>query len=171
MNLIRSLSVLIILWAVVGCMNRECNNDAAFSGMWRLHKIESATEGDGGWMYDSAFDGWNGYILYDGHGYMGVQITPKGYREFDTGRNTDSLDTEGLKELVSFYKSNFVYFANYKISGGTIAHKRLSATNPEDWGSTLVRDFTFRGDTLILAAHEKVWGKNIRLWWIRLKNE
>jgi hypothetical protein len=73
-----------------------------------------------------------------------------------------------LKELAKFYKSNFVYVANYKISNGTIEHNRLSATNPKDWGTVLARDFEFRHDTLILTPHEILWEKKSRLWWVKL---
>jgi len=138
-----------------------------FHGMWRLEKIESFDMHSGTWLYDSAFSGWNGHIIYDGQGHMGVQITPKGYQDFNANKNIDSLSNEDLKELVKFYQSNWVYFANYGITGRTVEHKRLSATNPREWGTVLKRDFEFRQDTLILTAHEIMGGKKSRLWWVK----
>ena len=159
---------LLLLWVSSGCRNNENAAERGFNGMWRLAKIESVDKASGNWTYDSAFAGWNGLIVYDGRGHMGVQITPKGYRDFDADKNIDSLNVEGLKALVKFYKSNWVYFADYKITGSTIEHKRLSATDPKDWGSVLTRDFEFRSDTLILTPRENIGGKKSRLWWIKL---
>lgn len=138
--------------------------------MWKLEKIESLCSETGNWMYDSSFIGWNGYILYDGHGHMGVQITPKGYKDFDTSKNPDNLANEDLIKLVRFYQSNWVYFADYEITGRTIEHKRLSASDPKDWGSVLTRDFEFREDTLLLTAHETIAGKKSRLFWVRKRS-
>lgn len=168
MKLSKLLFGLFMFWTISGCRNNEHSIDNKFYGMWRLDKIESIDKESGNWIYDSTFTGWNGYILYDGNGHMGVQITPKGYKDFDADKNIDNIDIEGLKELVKFYQSNFVYFANYKIINRTIEHKRISATNPKDWGSVLTRDFEFRKDTLILTTHENIWGKKSRLWWVKL---
>lgn len=159
---------LFLLLIIPGCRNNEHSLDNRFHGMWRLVKIESMDKESGKWASDSAFSGWNGFILYDGLGHMAAHITPKGYKDFDVSKNIDSLNTEGLKDLVKFYKSNFVYFANYKINNESIDHNRLSATNPKDWGSVLTRDFEFRNDTLLLTPHEILWGKKSRLWWVKL---
>jgi len=98
---------------------------------------------------------------------MAAEIVPKGYRDFDADRDPDSLNFEGLKQMVAFFRSNFVYFANYRINGKTVEHARVIATNPKDWGSLLKRDFEFRNDTLILTPHEILWGRQSRLRWIR----
>ncbi|MEI7980916.1 MAG: lipocalin-like domain-containing protein [Bacteroidota bacterium] len=162
------LHVLFLFLIFSGCRNDEHNIAYKFDGMWRLYKIETIDKESGNWVYDSTFTGRNGFILYDGCGHMGAQITPNGYKDFDASKNIDSINIEGLKELVKFYKSNFVYFANYKIINGTIEHERLSATNPKDWGSVLKRDFEFRNDTMILTPHEILWKKKARLWWVKL---
>ncbi|HEY5125386.1 MAG TPA: lipocalin-like domain-containing protein [Ignavibacteria bacterium] len=168
MKFSKLLFALFMLLPFSACRNKVQTNESKLSGMWRLDKIESLDNVSGKWIYDSTFTGWTGYIIYDGQGHMGVQITPKGYKEFDADKNTDSLDNKGLKELIKFYKSSWVYFADYKITNNTIEHKRLSATEPKNWGTILTRDFEFRNDTLILTAHEIVGGKKSRLWWIKL---
>lgn len=153
---------------LISCGNKENKIDGKLQGMWKLEKMESIDTNSGKWVYDSSFAGWFGLIIYDGNGHMGVHITPKGYKDFDTDKSIDNMNSEELKELVKFYQSNFVYFANYKISDNTIEHNRLSATNPKDWGTVLKRDFEFRGDTLILTAHEIVFNKKTRLWWVKM---
>jgi len=167
MKFSKLLFALFMLLPFVACGHKEQTNDSKFSGMWRLDKIESLDNVSGKWLYDSTFNGWTGYIIYEGQGHMGVQITSKGYKDFDANKNLDSLNNESLKELVKFYQSNWVYFAEYKITNNTIEHKRLSATEPKNWGTILTRDFEFRNDTLILTAHEIVGGKKSRLWWIK----
>jgi|SRR5260221_8338298 len=159
---------LFILLTTYACKNKQQPNDDKFHGMWKLDKFETFDSVSAKWSDDTTRIGYSGFILYDGKGHMGVHLTPKGYKDFDTNKNIDSLDIKDLKELVKFYQSNFVYFADYETTDSTIAHKRLSATNPKDWGSVLTRDFEFKNDTLILIAHESMRGKKIRLRWIKL---
>jgi hypothetical protein len=35
-------------------------------------------------------------------------------------------------------------------------------------GRSLTRDFDFKGDTLVLTAHERITGQKLRLRWIKL---
>jgi hypothetical protein len=167
MNISKLIFTLFIIFSLSGCCKKEQTIESKLSGTWKLDKFESPDNQSGKWSYDSAFTGWTGYIIYDGHGHMGVEITPKRYKDFEANKNPDSLNNEGLKELVKLYKSNWVYFADYKITGNTIEHKRLSATEPKDWGTTLTRDFEFKSDTLILIPHETMGGKKSRLWWAK----
>ncbi len=44
----------------------------------------------------------------------------------------------------------------------------VSPNHPEDWGTTVKRNFEFKGDTLILTANELVGGRKTRLRWIKL---
>ncbi|MBS1490102.1 MAG: lipocalin-like domain-containing protein [Bacteroidetes bacterium] len=159
---------LLTLVAIYRCNSKTLKDDSKFDGMWRLDKFESFDSLANRWTNASAWAGWNGYILYDGNGHMGVHLIPKGYKDFDTNKNLDSLQDNDLKELIKFYKTNFVYFANYNINGKTIEHDRITATEPGNWGTTLTRDFDFKGDTLILTAREKIVGQKLRLRWIKL---
>ncbi len=168
MHLLKLILALIILCTLSSCTKKDKTVESNLSGTWRLDKTESLDNNTGKWYYDSAFYGWTGYIIYDGHGYMGVEITPKGYKDFNANKNLDSLSCDGIKELVKFYKTNWVYFAEYKITGSTIEHKRISATEPKDWGTTLIRDFEIKSDTLILFPRETMGGKKSRLWWVKM---
>jgi hypothetical protein len=136
--------------------------------MWKLDKYEALNSKTDSWTLDSARIGNQGLIIYDGHGHMGVHLTPVGYSQVNTNVNLDSLNREDLLKLVKFYQSNYVYFANYQITNNTINHNRLTATNPNAWGTTLVRDFEFKNDTLILTPHELIDGKKLRLRWVKL---
>jgi len=168
MNNIKLILGLIILAATFRCSTNTQQAANNFDGMWRLDKFESFDSQVNEWMDDSTRIGWAGYILYDGQGHMGVHLIPKGFKDFDTKKNIDSLEHNDLIQLAKFYKSNFVYFANYNVNGTIIDHNRLTATEPENWGTTLTRDFDFKGDTLILTAREKIGGQQLRLRWIKL---
>jgi hypothetical protein len=159
---------LLISLSIFGCCKKEESPASKLNGTWRLDKTESLNNESGKWYNDSAFSGWTGYIIYDGHGHMGVEITPKGYKDFNANKNLDSMNSDALKELVRLYKNNWVYFAEYKITGSTVEHKRLSATEPKDWGTTLTREFEFKSDTLILTPHETLGGKKSRLLWVKM---
>jgi len=167
MNKIKLTLGLIMLVAIYSCTTKTQQADNIFDGMWRLDKFESFDSLANKWTDDLTRIGWAGYILYDGQGHMGVHLIPKGYKDFDTKKNIDSLEHDDLKEMVKFYKRNFVYFANYNITETKIDHNRLTATEPGNWGTTLTRDFDFKGDTLILTAREKIGGQKLRLRWIK----
>ena len=169
MNNLRSIPGLLTFLILYSCGTNETETDAPFHGMWSLDKFEAFDSLTNTWADDSTRVGWNGYILYDGLGHMGVHLTPRGYIDFDTSQNIDSLNQDDLKALAKFYKSNFVYFSDYVIVDRTVEHKRLSATEPMNWGKSLTRDFTFKQDTLVLTAKEIIDGQQIRLRWIKLK--
>jgi hypothetical protein len=160
---------LLMISAILSCSSKQ-TMDNKFAGTYRFDKFESFDSVSGKW----ATDKWrgqyfDGFIQYDGKGHMSVHLYPRNYKNFDTNKNIDSLNDKNLKELVRFYQSNFVYFADYKIlNDSTIQHFRMSATEPKDFGTTLTRRFEFRRDTLILTTLEKLESKPMRLRWIKL---
>ncbi len=168
MNKAKSLLGLVTLLTIFSCGNKEQTNNDKFHGMWRLDKFETLDTVAGKWTDDTTRIGYTGYILYDGQGHMGVHITPKGYKDFDTNQNIDSLNHDDLIALAKFYKSNFVYFSDYIIDDKTVEHRKLSATEPKNWGKSVTRDFTFKQDTLILTPKEIIEGQIVRLRWIKL---
>lgn len=125
---------LLTLVMIYSCNSKTSNADSKFDGMWRLDKFESFDSLTNSWSAYPPMAGVTGYIIYDGQGHMGVHLIPKGYKDFSTNQNIDSLQNDDLKELTKFYKSNFVYFANYNINGTTIDHDRLTATEPAKLG-------------------------------------
>jgi len=139
-----------------------------FRGMWKLDKFESYDSVYGRWADDITRIGYSGYILYDGLGHMAVHLMPMTYTYFDADKNPDSLQNEEVKQFAGILKTNYVYFADYKIGKGKIFHNKLSATNPKDKGSIAVRDFEFVGDTLLLKPIEKIKGLKLRLRWIKM---
>ena len=168
------MKVQIIFWGIIfftinSCKTQhELSSANKFKGMWKLDRFETFDTLTNKWRIDTTRLGYEGFILYDGLGHMGVQQTPPGYKDYDVNKNIDSLNNNELKKLLRFYRSNYVYFSNYEIDKNTIEHKRLSATNPNDWGTVLKRDFEFIGDTLILTTHENINGSKLRIRWIKL---
>src|SRR5436190_4918154 len=160
---------LFILLADPGCTPR-LTIDEKLNGTYKLDKFESYDSVSGKWKADK-WRGKNadGFIQYDGKGHMSIHLYPRDYKDYDTNKNIDSIDHESLKELTKFYQSNFVYFADYKIiNDSTIEHTRISATEPKNWGTKLIRGFEFINDTLILTAYEKLENKKMRLRWVKL---
>jgi hypothetical protein len=168
MSFSKLIFAILIALLLYGCSKNNQTPEGKLTGSWKLNKIESLDNSSGRWYNDSAFSGWTGYIIYDGKNHMGVQITPKGYKDVNTNKNLDSLSPGELKELIKLYRSNWVYFAEYKITNATVEHRRLSATEPKEWGTTLLRDFEFKSDTLVLLPHETMANKKSRLRWVRM---
>ena len=130
--------------------------------MYKLYNIQ-VEDSSGKWHDEWASDG-TGYILYDGIGHMAVQITPKGYEQFKTLSEDESIDpgklktkidsmpAEQLKAELEEFISNYVYAGKYSVSDSTdvVTHYRLTHTIPSAWNTTVQRRFIFKGDTLEL---------------------
>lgn len=101
---------------------------------------------------------------------MGVQLLPPAFKDVLSNKNIDTSDVEQLKKDLKLYSATFEYFANCVIKEETnlIEHHIVSSNNPEDWGTTVKRNFEFKGDTLILTANELIGGRKTRLRWIKL---
>ena len=164
----KMMAVALLLLIISGCKTAyQLSSTEKFRGMWKLYRFETLDSLSGKWSADTTRTGYSGYILYDGFGHMGVEQNPPGYKEFDVSKNIDSMDNRELKKIARLYWSNYVYFGNYTIENKTIDHKKLSATNPAEWGTSLKRDFEFKGDTLILITQEKINGHKLRIFWLK----
>jgi len=154
---------------LTACKNQAESSMEQFRGMYKLDKFETLDSTSGTWGPEPSREGWSGYIIYDGLGHMAVHLLPGGYKDFDANKKIDSLSGLELNARAKFYASNYVYFADYSIKDSDVAHHKLTATEPRDWGTMAIRNFEFRGDTLILKPHEKIGGLIIRLKWVRMK--
>lgn len=148
------------------------------AGMYKLHTVE-IQDATGVWKESEWAKGGESYILYDGLGHMAVQITPKGYKDFNwlnegqtlndeiVKEKIDSMSLPELKAAVAEFSSNYAYMANYTIdeTARVITHKRITGSIPSMWGTEVKRAFSFSGDTLILKNPTF----NMRLVWIREK--
>ena len=160
------------------CSNSKTSRIGQLAGMYKLYIIENK-DSAGEWQQQDWGKDGDGYIVYDGKGHMAVQITPKGYKDFQwmdeessidnkkVKEKTDSMTTDELKEAVKEFSSSYVYVANYTIedTADIVVHQRISSSLPVVWGTTVRRVFSFSGDTLIL----RVLNDNRRLKWIKQK--
>lgn len=153
------------------------NRNGLLTGMYKLYNIQ-VQDSAGNWQDEWASDG-TGYIIYDGLGHMAVQITPKGYEQFKTlpenesinpGKRKaaiDSMPDEQLKEALEEFVSNYVYAGNYSVSDSAdvVTHHRLIHTIPSAWNTNVQRRFIFKADTLELYNDVD----RRRLKWIKQK--
>ena len=171
-------TLLIILVLLLACSEKsKPGRNQLLVGMYKLFKIE-VQDSTGQWHDEWASDGI-GYIIYDGIGHMAVQITPKGYEQFNTLSEDESIDREKLrakinsmsaeqtKSAVEEFISNYVYTGNYSVSDSAdiVTHYRLTHTIPSAWNTTVQRRFIFKGDTLELYNDVD----KRRLKWIKQK--
>jgi hypothetical protein len=90
MNILKSVFGIVIILTIYSCGSKGNKSNDKFHGMWQLDKVEAFDSSTNAWTDDTTRIGWNGYILHDGQGHMGVHLTPKGYKDFDTNKNIDS---------------------------------------------------------------------------------
>ena len=155
--------LLIISGLSFTCADRvQRDRNRLLAGMYKLYNIQ-VEDSAGKWQDEWASDG-TGYIIYDGMGHMAVQITPKGYEQFQTLSEDESIDprkvktaidsmpVEQLKTTLEEFVSNYVYAGNYSVSDSAdvVTHHRLTHTIPSAWNTTVQRRFIFKGDTLEL---------------------
>ena len=167
------------LFFVSGCLHRPHGSTGpALAGMYKLVIIEHQ-DSTGRWQEESWARGGDSYIVYDGLGHMAVQITPKGYKDFNWLTETESINEKVVRRKVEAmslpelqaavveFSSSYVYVADYSIDypANVVTHKRVSSSIPSVWGTEVKRSFSFSGDTLIL----RVLNANRRLKWLRQK--
>jgi len=176
MKLIYSFFISVFLLA---CSEKtKVKRESLLTGMYKLFIIEYK-DSAGIWQQQEWGKDGDGYIVYDGIGHMGVQITPYAYKDFQwldeessinnkkVKEKTDSMTTDELKAAVKEFSSSYVYFGNYAVSDtdDVVTHYRISSSIPVVWGTTVKRKFSFNGDTIILEP----LNANRRLKWIKLK--
>ncbi|WP_068475244.1 lipocalin-like domain-containing protein [Saccharicrinis aurantiacus] len=168
--------ILIILTSLFFSCNNKSNSENInqFAGLWSLYQMQFYNPQTKEWSeFKNAeigfSDGLKGSILYDNANHMSVHLVPKAYEKTDLKFPIiiDSLSIEALKHHATSYS----YFANYTIDKEKkiIAHKRISHSNPHMWSETVLRKYSFLGDTLILQPIEKELA-GTRLLWIKVTN-
>lgn len=169
--------LIIFSFCLTNCSNHsKTDKNKLLEGMYKMYSIQSQ-DSTGAWKESGVANGGESYILYDGLGHMAVQITPKGYKDFEWLEEevalnpkmfqdkVDSMSVPELKQAVANFASYYAYVANYRIdkATNTIIHERLIGTIPSIWGTEVKRQFSFSGDTLILINPLA----NRRLMWLR----
>jgi hypothetical protein len=157
--------LLIIFLLLMACHHDVKPSDAnRFKGLWKLYIMEQKDSVTGSWQ--EWREGMQGYILYDDQHHMAVHLTVKGY-ENTALRFPNFVDTIPLEALKHLTKS-YVYFAKYTVDeeNGTVEHARISHSNPADWQVKVKRNYSFKGDTLILEPVEQQ-NSALRLKWIK----
>jgi hypothetical protein len=170
-----SLLLFILLSACSG--NTKITKESQLAGMYKLY-ISEIRDSNGVWYEDNWTKGGNGFIIYDGLGHGALQITPKGYQDYKwlnekesinkeiVKQTIDSMSVDELKAAVLQFSSFYAYVASYTVADTAqiVQHQRIASSIPIVWGTTVKRDFSFSGDTLIL----KVVNGNRRLKWIKM---
>lgn len=159
---------IVISMIAISCSQKvNQKEENPFSGLWSLSTMEQRNPETGQWQ--EWRNGMQGYILYDDKNNMSVHLTTSGYEKtgIEFANFTDTISEAALKHLTNSY----VYFAKYKVdkARGTVEHARISHSNPGDWNKIVTRNYTFKGDTLILKPVENA-NSNLRLTWVKDKN-
>lgn len=162
---IQFLFIIAITFLMLNCTTTiNVENESQFKGLWSLHIMEQKDSVTNKWS--EWRNGMQGYILYDDTNNMAVHLTTKGYEKTDLEfpNFNDTISIEALKYLTGTY----TYFAKYSIDTNKrqVTHARISHSNPKEWNDTVIRKYTFVGDTLILEPIERS-NSSLRLKWIK----
>jgi hypothetical protein len=175
MKIIQYLIIIILTSSFLSCNNEvKSENPNQFAGLWSLFQMQFYNPETKEWSEfknaEMGFpDGLKGNLFYDNANHMSVHLVPKDYENTNLKfpNIIDSLSLDALKH----HATSYTYFANYSIDKEkkTIAHKRISHSNPNMWNETAIRKYSFSGDTLTLELIEKRLA-GTRLRWIKLSN-
>ena len=80
MKLHTSVLLLIFAWGCKPSSHIIARNN--FNELWKLQRVEKR-DTSGQWREIKLMKGGTGYIIYDGQGYMAVQLLPAGYKDFN----------------------------------------------------------------------------------------
>jgi len=148
---------------ILGCLILQaCNNPSPESisnneleGRWKFIAVERRI--DGKWATDRWMQGGIGYLIYNNKGHMALHITTKGYEETEIIWNQDSLKYSSwpmfelmIEETALYTLSNHVFTGNYKVSGDTLIHERLTHSNPKHFTHKITRRYNINLDTLTI---------------------
>ncbi|MEQ8324906.1 MAG: lipocalin-like domain-containing protein [Vicingaceae bacterium] len=156
-------SRILLLCLIYLACNPQPRSDE-LKGLWKLLSMQEQENGATTWGdYPNKMQG---YLLYDGQGYMSLHMTIENYqlKKLDFKDLSDSSSIEELKHRALSYN----YMAAYKIDydNKVVTHHRLSHSNPLEWNKSVKRSFATHGDTLILETMDRPNGK-IRVTWLR----
>ena len=163
------LTLIILTSLFVSCKNdRGLSDFDKFTGRWSLDIVEVQQDSTANWEpRQGHYKNRQGFILYDGLGGMGVHHVTEHYEdyEFEGKGSLDSLTKTDLRHLAD----NFVYFGKYRVNDSLkiIEHHIESVNFQNMWGTVAKRNYTFKGDTLILSLITNTYPKT-RLKWVRL---
>jgi hypothetical protein len=153
---------------MLGCSESSNVSDStSITGLWKLYSMEVKDANNGEWK--NYRNGMQGYLLYDGNKNMTIHLTDQGYENTNLKfpNFSDTIPLEALKYLTKSY----YYIGEYKVlNDSMVQHKRISHSNPNDWGKQVIRQFKFSGDTLVITPTEEK-NANLKLKWIKSSDE
>ncbi|MFK8037670.1 MAG: lipocalin-like domain-containing protein [Crocinitomicaceae bacterium] len=132
-------------------------------GLWQLHIMEIKDSLN---QWQEWRDGMGGYLMYDNDNHVALHLFSKGYENYTPHfpNFTDSIPIEALQHITN----NYNYMGTYQLDSTNtiVTHKRLSHSNPRDWGLEVQRRFHFIGDTLVMQPVETE-NASLRLKWLK----
>ena len=112
-----------------------------------------------------------GMLFYSAGGKMCAIVTAEGRKPLEGG-SSDPEQRDFIEGSAALFHSLNSYAGTYAVSGSTITHKVLVASNPAWIGTDQIRQFHCEGDVLTLDATITLPGKTatkVRLTWKRVE--
>jgi hypothetical protein len=160
--------VFIILLGFNSCNTKLSDqepNEIPIEGLWELYIMEVKDSLN---HWQEWRKGMGGYLLYDSNNHVALHLFSKDYGTYKPHfpNFTDTIPIPALQHITN----NYNYMGTYQLdlAKQIVTHKRLSHSNPRDWGLEVQRQFKFKGDTLVMQPVETE-NASLRLKWLRTK--
>lgn len=143
----------------------------SFVGAWRLVSVETLRP-NGEVIYPYYGKHPQGLLIYDGSGWMSVQIVSDPKPDVPTASSREAFLAASATEKVAAVDAYYAYYGTWTInpSASTVTHHIQQSLYPAERGEDGVRGFVLEGNRLTLTAkaHEMGEDHQRRLVWERV---
>ena len=142
-------------------------------GAWRLVSIETIRP-NGEVTYPYYGKHPEGLLIYDGSGWMSVQIVSDPKPEIPNSDSRAAILATTPEQKARAIEGYYAYCGTWTVdpSGPTVTHHLRQSLYPGERGENFVRQLTFEGERLALVAkvHEMGEDHQRRLTWERVQS-
>jgi hypothetical protein len=114
-------------------------------GTWKLVSAEDRPSGSGPWTQYTFGNPPSGYFIYDATGHSSVQIMTTPPQKIATP------DSPTPQEALAIFNAYIAYYGPYTIDAKNINVTVEGGLDPTQVGSSQVRPYELKGDTLIIG--------------------
>ena len=163
-----------LLVPVAGQPRPDAAGKEQFVGAWRLISIETIRP-NGEVIFPFYGQHPEGILMYDGSGWMSVQIVSDPPATVPASPSREELMKANAAEKAKAFDSYYAYYGTWTVDAAqkTVTHHIRQSLDPGERGEDGVRHYVVDGDRLILTAKFPEVGEEHRrkLVWQRLSQQ
>jgi hypothetical protein len=121
------------------------SEQSQLAGTWKLISAEDKDPNTGQWVPYTFGNPPSGYFIYDATGHASVQIMTTPPQQIATP------DSPTPDEALAIFNAYIAYYGSYTFDSANITVQVEGALDPSQVGTSQVRPYELKGDTLIIG--------------------